>query len=301
MHVMPSRLKAVVPKAAVPSKPQMLVYGKPGVGKTWAAISFPGVYYVDTEGGADLAHYTDKLLAAGGMYLGPDQGANTFEVVIDQVKALCTERHDFKTLVIDSISILFNNRVAEAAEDLGDKDQFGASKKAGVQQMRILMRWLRRLDMNVVLIAHATGEWGMVNGKREQIGDTFDAWDRLEYELHLCLHITKQGKSRFATVRKSRLLPFPEGDRFPWSYDDFAERYGRDVIEAAVQTVTLATPEVVAEIEKLLGVIKVPDGWEAKFLADNDAEKWSEVSANAAEAVVKRLRANLEQLKDVAA
>jgi hypothetical protein len=48
---MASRLKAIVPKAAVPSKPQMLVYGKPGVGKTWVALDFPGVFYIDTERG----------------------------------------------------------------------------------------------------------------------------------------------------------------------------------------------------------------------------------------------------------
>jgi hypothetical protein len=235
------------------------------------------------------------------MYLGPDQGSTSFEVVIDQVKALSVERHPYKTLVLDSVSILFNNAVAEEAEKLGTKDQFGASKKAGVQQMRILMRWLRRLDMNVLLIAHAMPEWGMVEGRREQIGDTFDAWDRLEYELHLCLQITKQGKSRYASVRKSRLLTFPEAERFPWSYDEFAERFGREVIEADVIAIEMASSEQVEEITKLLGVVKVPDGWEAKFLSDNDAELWSEVSAKASAAVITRLRANLAQLKDVAA
>ena len=70
---MASKLKAIAPKAAEPSKPKMLIYGKPGVGKTWAALDFPSVYYMDTEGGADLEHYTDKLLAAGGMYFGPEQ------------------------------------------------------------------------------------------------------------------------------------------------------------------------------------------------------------------------------------
>ena len=83
-----TRLKAVVPKAAEPSKPKMLIYGAPGVGKTWGALDFPGVYYIDTEGGADLAHYTAKLDAAGGVYLGPDQGAQSFDTIIDQVDAL---------------------------------------------------------------------------------------------------------------------------------------------------------------------------------------------------------------------
>jgi hypothetical protein len=65
-----SKLKAVAPKAAEPSKPKMLIFGKPGVGKTWTSLDFPNVYYVDTEGGADLAHYTDKLEKSGGVYFG---------------------------------------------------------------------------------------------------------------------------------------------------------------------------------------------------------------------------------------
>jgi hypothetical protein len=298
---MASRLKAVVPKSATPSKPKILIFGRAGVGKTWSALDFPSVYYIDTEGGADLAHYTDKLVASGGMYLGPEQGSNSFETVIDQVKALAVEPHDYRTLVIDSISILFNTAVAEASEDLGDKDQFGASKKAGVSKMRILLRWLRRLDMNVVLIAHATSEWGVgKNGQREQIGETFDAWDRLEYELHLCLQIEKTGKARYARVRKSRLKEFPDAERFAWSYADFADRYGRSVIEAGSAAIALATPAQVSEITKLLAVVKVPDGWEQKFLSDSDAETWAEVPEEHAGKVIERLRKNVSELKEVA-
>ena len=67
-----SKLRAVDPKAASPSKPKILIFGKPGVGKTWTSLDFPSVYYIDTEGGADLNHYTDKLKKAGGVYFGPD-------------------------------------------------------------------------------------------------------------------------------------------------------------------------------------------------------------------------------------
>ena len=90
-----SRLKAVTPKAAEPSKPKVLIFGKPGVGKTFGALDFPSVYYIDTEGGADLAHYTDKLEKSGGMYLGPEQGNLSFETVMEQVQALATEQHHY--------------------------------------------------------------------------------------------------------------------------------------------------------------------------------------------------------------
>jgi hypothetical protein len=297
---MASRLRAVVPKAAVPSKPKILIYGKPGVGKTWGALDFPGVYYIDPEGGADLEHYTDKLAAADGMYMGPDLGANDFPTVIDQVKALATERHDFKTLVIDSASVLFHTAIAEESESLGDKDQFGASKKAGVRHMRILIRWLKKLNMNVLLVAHSIPEWGLVNGRREQIGDAPDVWEKVEYELHLCLQIEKQGKSRFARVRKTRLKEFEDADRFPWSYENFAQRYGKTIIEANSTAIELASPEQVAELTGLLSVVKVPDGWGEKYLSDNDAETWADVPAANVAAVIARLHANVSKIKETA-
>jgi hypothetical protein len=278
-----SRLKAVAPKAAEPSKPKILIYGKPGVGKTWAALDFPNVFYIDTEGGADLAHYTDKLVASGGVYLGPDQGSLSFDTVIDQIKGLATERHDYRTVVIDSLTKLFNVAIADEAERLSGanlKNEFGADKKPAVGAMRRLVAWLTRLDMNVVLIAHEMPEWGMVDGKRDQIGSTFDCWPKLEYELHLALHITKQGPSRMARVRKSRLLGFAEGTALPWSYDDFADRYGRNVIEGEVKQIVVATPEQLAEIERLLSLVKLPEGQVEKWLTAAGVSEWAEMDSD---------------------
>ena len=237
------RLKAVDPKAAEPSKPKVLIFGKPGVGKTWTALDFPSVYYIDTEGGADLQHYTDKLKASGGMYLGPEQGSTSFETLIEQITALATEKHHFRTVVIDSITKLFLLEIAREAERLGDKNAFGADKKPAVAYMRRLVSWLTRLDMNVILIAHEKVVWGKdEKGVQTVIGETFDAWDKLEYELHLCLNIIKTGSTRRALVRKSRLTGFPDSDTFKWSYEEFASRYGRDVMETEAKQVELATP-----------------------------------------------------------
>ena len=253
-----SRLKAVDPKEAEPSKPKVLIFGKPGVGKTWTALDFPGVFYIDTEGGADLNHYTDKLKKAGGMYFGPDQGSLNFDEVIGQIQALATEEHNFKTVVIDSFSKLYNTFAADAAERVGD--DFGRDKKEANKPTRRLINWINRLDMNVILICHERPLWGIDSkGQRSEIGVTFDAFDKLEYELHLCLNIVKQGTSRLARVRKSRLIGFPDGDSFPWTYEDFAARYGKDIIERNVEKITLATPEQLAEVKRLLEVVKVSE------------------------------------------
>lgn len=286
-----SKLKAVDPKAAAPSKPKILIYGKPGVGKTWTSLDFPNVYYVDTEGGADLEHYTNKLKASEGMYLGVEQGSLNFDTVLEQLQALATEDHPYKTVVIDSITKLFNLEVTKEGERLGDKNAFGADKKPAIAHMRKLVSWLTRLDMNVILIAHEKPQWGIdAKGERSEIGTTFDCWDKLEYELHLCLNIIKQGESRKARVRKSRLMGFADGSVFNWTYPEFAQRYGKDVIEKKPSTLVLATPEQLAEVTRLLGIVKLSDtDKQDKWIAEN-TDLFSEVEAEKMTNIINHLK-----------
>lgn len=280
-----SKLRAVAPKAAAPSRSKCLVYGSPGVGKTWTALDFPTVFYIDTEGGANLPHYTDKLAAAGGVYLGPAEGSNDFQTVMEQVRALAEEQHGYRTLVIDSISKLFNDTVAREADRIaneGKKDEYGASKKPAVAYMRRLVSWLTRLDMNVILIAHAKDEYAPTGGagERQVIGRTFDCWDKLEYELDLCIQIEKRGASRVAIVRKSRLPGFPPAGTLPWSYEEFASRYGREQLEAEAKALQLATPEQVMELRDLLERVRMPEGWLAKCMERANVETLEELDAD---------------------
>lgn len=296
-----SKLLAVSPQDVSPRKPKVLIFGPAGVGKTWASLDFPMVYYIDTEGGADLKRYRDKLQAAGGMYFGPEQGSLDFDAVIGQVEALATEKHPYKTIVIDSITKLFNSTITDEQmriQDSGKKDEFGASKKPAVRQMAKLVRWLNRADMNAILIAHEKEMWGLSStGQREAVGKTFDGWEKLEYELHLCLRISKIGTGetakRFANVGKSRLESFPEGARVDWSYASFAERYGREVIEKEVVPVQLASAEEVTEAKHLLTVVKLPEGTIEKWLLKAGADSFEEMSSENIQACIQHLKGKL--------
>ena len=293
-----TKLLAITPEAVEPRKPKVLIFGPPGVGKTWTSLDFPSVYYIDTEGGADLAHYRDKLRKAGGMYFGPDQGSLDFDTVIGQIEALATEQHHYKTVVIDSITKLFNTAITDEQTRLGDKDAFGASKKGPVRQMAKLVRWLNRADMNAIVIAHQKDQWGLdAKGNREVVGQTFDAYEKLEYDLHFVLRISKIGKGadakRFANIGKSRLTGFPEGDRFEWSYPEFAERYGKDVIEKETVPVVLASAEQVAELKRLLDLVKLPDGMTEKWLSKAGAESWEEMNSEQITGCINHLQGKL--------
>lgn len=289
-----SKLLAVSPDVVEPKRPKVLIYGPPGVGKTWASLDFPSVYYIDTEGGADLDHYRAKLRHSGGAYLGPDQGSLDFDVVIAQIQALATEQHPYRTVVIDSISKLWNVALSDEQEALGAKDAFGAFKKAPTRKYNSLVKWAGRLDMNAIFIAHQKDQWGLDDkGQRVMTGYTYDGQEKLEYDLHLVLRIARVGASRYAYIGKSRLPSFPEHENFDWSYQEFATRYGRDVIEKAAEKLILATPAQIEELNRLLSVVKMPDDWQAKIFKAASIDSWEEMDSDKIESCLKLLKAKI--------
>ena len=270
---MASRLKARAPEEVKPGRIQGVLAGGPGSGKTWLALSFPSCYYIDTEGGADLARYQARLKASGGAYFGREQGSNDPSAVLEEIQSLTTEKHPYKTLVLDSYSKLSGTIVGNEQERLGKKDAFGASKKPAIAWARRLMTWLDRVDMNVWLVCHEQALWEGAGEERKEVGKTADIWEKFLYELHLSLQIKAIGKGiREATVTKSRLEGFPLHDRFylekngqDIGYQEFIARYAASAIEAAVVPVILATAEQCAEIRRLLDIVKV---------SEDEQEKW---------------------------
>jgi|ERR1700734_1001522 len=291
-----SRLLAVSPESVEPRRPKILVYGAGGVGKTFAAIDFPAVYYFDIEEGATYEEYRAKLRAADAGYLGPDKGAGDFDIVIEQVEALATEQHKYRTMVFDSASKLFYNAISEESDRLGDKDEFGRSKRVPVRQMQKLIRLVNKADMNAIYICHEKELWGLNDKKqREVVGHTFDAWDKLSYELDLIIRVVKIGSGktaiRKAYIGKSRLASFPEGESFPWSYAEFAERYGKAIIEKEVKPLVLATVEQLTEIHSLLERVKPPtEDWESKVFKRAEVDSWEEMETDKIAACIVKLR-----------
>lgn len=287
-----TKLKAKSPEEVKPGKTKGMIFGASGVGKTWFTLTFPNPYYLDTEGGADLQHYQERLKRSGGAYLGPKDGTLDFNFIIEQMQALATEKHPYKTLIIDSITKLYQTAIANEAERLGDKDAFGASKKPAIAGMRRLVNWAMKLDMNIWFVAHDAAEWGTdpKTNQRSEIGRIPDVWDKLIYELHLTLQAVKRGPARIAIVKKSRLLGFPDLENFPLEYADFATRYGKDYIEAESTQIILATGEQVAEINRLLSVVKVTEAEIEKVWTKAGVDSWAELSTEQAEQTITWLK-----------
>lgn len=283
-----TKLKAVKPKETKPKKPFVLIYGAPGSRKTWESLSWPSVFYCDSEGGATNKAYQDRLLAGSGEYFGREQGAGDFDEVIAQVKALATEKHAYKTFALDSISKVYNSEITKEQERLGDKDAFGASKKPAVAKTKRLIHWLDQLDMAKILIAHEKPTW--LNDKQGPA--TFDAYEKLAYELDLVLQIVRTGASSKAFVKKSRLPGFEDGMSFEWTYQAFAEIFGKSIIEAAPVPLALATSEQIAEVTRLLGLVKLDTSVKDKWIEENKGNL-TEVDADKITGVIAHLKAKI--------
>jgi hypothetical protein len=267
-----SKLKAKAPELIKPGKLKAVLFGPSGVGKTTLALSFPSPYYFDVEGGAKGPQYRELLKASGGAYMGPEDGTLSFDTLIEQMQALSTEQHPYKTLIVDSLTKLFQTTIAAEAERLGDKDAFGASKKPAVAAMRRLVMWATRLDMNIWFICHEASEWGM--------GKIPDVWDKLIYELDLAIQANKRGSSRIAIVRKSRITAFEDGSQFPLDYNEFIARAGKDAVEAASEAITLALPAQVAEVKHLLEIVRIPEADIQKGFEKAEVSDWSEMTSD---------------------
>ncbi len=279
--------KGCPPGKAVMGHPKIMVSGKSGDGKTWFATSLPKVFYIDTEAGADLPHYQQRLKDAGAWYMGPDHGALDFDEVIKTVRELATQKHEYKTLVIDSFSKLYNTAAGLAEEKLGN--EFGRDKKEANKPTRSLVRWIDKLDMNVVLVCHQRAMWA--NGA--SAGTTFDGWDKLEYELHLWLEVQRRGKDRVGLIRKSRLTGFAQDTSIPLTYEAFAERYGKDYIEAEAKAIVMASPLQVSEIKDLINILRVDEDTTGKWLAKAGADRFEDMIADDVSKCIAHLQAKM--------
>jgi adenosyl cobinamide kinase/adenosyl cobinamide phosphate guanylyltransferase len=280
-------LRAKKPEA-VQKRLKLFMFGPAGVGKTTAAIQFPNCYIIDSEKGSE--NY-DRLITESGSVVY--QTSDIYEVIAE-VKSLLTEKHEYRTLVIDPITTIYNDLLDKSEQKVGA--DFGRHYGAANKEMKRLANLIMALDMNVVVTAHAKTEYGQNLAK---IGFTFDGWKQLDYWFDLVIELGKKGKKRFGKVVKTRLESFPDEDVFEWSYDAIKKRYDVGTLERGANVVKLATPDQIRELKDLLSVVRLPDGTTEKWLAKAGVDQWDDMSAEALAKCIDYVKSRLPGLAAV--
>ena len=149
--------------------PRIVIHGGPGIGKTTLASRAPNPVFLDLEHGTlqiDVARI---------------EGIETWEGLLAALRALATEPHDFKTVVIDTLDraewlcwqhICQTERVPNI-EKVGKG--FGKGYTAAYEAFRGLAAALEKLrterGMAVILIAHSK-----VEKAPNAAGDEYERW-----------------------------------------------------------------------------------------------------------------------------
>jgi len=282
-------LRGVQP-TAVQKRFKAFFYGDAGAGKTTAAIQFPAPYVIDTERGTENDQYVKKLIESGAKVFQ----TSDFNELIIEVKALLTDAHGYKTLVIDPLTNIYDDLVDKCALKLKalspDKNatgtEFGRHYSEANREMKRLIQLLLRLDMNVIITSHAKKEYG---DDMKVLGKTFDCYKKMDYPFDLVIEVQKRGKDRFGVVKKSRIEAFEELESFKFSFEELSKRYGLEQIQRDPTPEKLATVEQVERMKHLVEVLQIPEETIDKWLDKAQASSYDEMSETNIAACIKSL------------
>jgi hypothetical protein len=276
------------PKAKTPEpqnkRVKMMIFSTAGLGKTTASIGWPKAVIIDMEHGTD--NYHETIIGNGSIVLhttNPDE-------VKDEIKTMLTEKHDYRTIVIDPVTILYQaiqekwTRIfskyadTEKATELQD---FGFRYWAKVKSdYKAIMRMLLACDMNVILTAHQKDLYG--EGMKK-VGFGSDSMKGDEHIFDYVFQLVMDAKGRRIAITKKERAEigkpkFPA--EFEWSYKNFIVYYGKDALERESTPIPLATHEQVAKVKELLGIVKVEESFETDCLTKADVDNWEEMTSD---------------------
>jgi len=262
---------------------KMFLFGPPGSRKTTSAIQFPKSVLIDMERGSE--NYAKTIDKAGSVVLhttSPDE-------VLDEVKSLLTEKHNYLTLILDPVTIFYEStqekwtRIFEKYTD-NEKNKelqdFGMRYWGRVKSnYKAMLRMLLRLDMNIIMTAHQKDIYGSSMNK---IGVGPDSMKGDNYFFDNVFQLNVEAGKAIANTIKQRSEPlypprFP--DRFEWSYEAFCNYYGKDILEKASTPIAMATTEQIARVKQLIETIKVPDTQIEKWFTAFDVDEWEETTS----------------------
>lgn len=164
--------RKVRPTAAV-------IYGGPGIGKTSMAAFSPSPIFL-----SDFSEDGVGILAATGSIPEVSQlpAAEEWRDVIDQLKALETGEHSYKTLVVDTLGGIETliHKYTINQDFRGDKGEkgfagFGRGAKVATSYVRDLLNAIDRVrdarGMSVLILAHAK-----IATRKNPDGPDYDRW-----------------------------------------------------------------------------------------------------------------------------
>lgn len=272
-------------------KVKLFIYGPPGSGKTTFSLQFPKVAMIDMERGSEL--YGDSF----NFDLLP---ATTADEVMDAINWLLTNKHDYRTVVLDPITVYWAALQQKWSDIFMERNKKSKGYKFEFYdfqprdwmtikaELKLLIRRLIALDMNVIVTAHQKPKYA--DGElMKVIGDTFDGEKSLPYLFDTVLQLERKGDKFMARPEKDRTGSLPVTP-FEISYKYFAELFGEEFLESEAVPVTFITDKQKEEIETWIITFQMPQDRVKKRLADYNAESLDELTTENAQLIIDKFK-----------
>lgn len=234
---------------------KLFLYGDTGTGKTFLSLQFPSPAVIDLEKGT---------VPYGKTFNFNVLEAKTLKEIHEGIQYLATEKHEYKTLVIDPITMVYemlqdkwmNIFLERNKKSAGNKQDFyifqPSDWKTIKDDWKNFIRKILSLDMNIICIArqkplYADGEFMKV------IGDTYDVDRATAYYFDTVIQLKRAGEKRLACVVKDRNNKIGV-NTFEASYSVFEKSYPGLNFEAE-PVKKMVTKEQVADVKKLMDVL----------------------------------------------
>jgi len=275
------------------SRIKAFIYGGTGVGKTLFCLGFPSAAYIDMERGTE---------AYQGDFRFDVQQSTSADSIMQTVDWLRTHRHGYATLIIDPITVFWEDLQQKWSDiflrrnrsSKGYKHEFYDFQARDwmtiKSDLKAFMRKLLSLDMNVIVTARQKTKYAE-GGFMQAVGETYDSEKSLPYLFDIVLQFYRGEDGRYlAKVIKDRTRKLPRED-FECSYGVFERLYGKAIFTAASSPVILASGEQKAKLRRYIEESGAPPEAVLARLADYDAASIDELSAESAEIIIGKFEA----------
>jgi len=206
---------------------KLFIYGETGTGKTVTALHFPSVALIDTEKGTD--HYGEFFDFHRIQTSDP-------KVVLESIESLLKDPGDFKTLVIDPFTNIYDRIQDDFLRKLriksGDPEQDLLPKdyKFIKNAIKHIIKKLLALDMNIIVTSQSKALYSSDNQEfMKLLGNQPDSPKQLPYMFDVVLELKKESGKHMAIVDKDRTNKLPP--KFEFKYESFTKYLGIEGLE----------------------------------------------------------------------
>ena len=197
-------------------KVKMILYGKPGEGKSTFASKAPNPLFVSTDGNFEWLGLPEKNNVRVSTW-------KQAKDVINNIVLNKPEYKDFETIVVDLVEDLYVWAEDEFCKregiiHIGDYKSMGAGYSVVRKEFFAQISKLLSIDKNVILISHEADK----PGKTKAGADTYTyipsdkmsltkQWNDIEGQVRYCLRCYSQDEEENGRVRKKRYLSLIPG------------------------------------------------------------------------------------------